>query len=207
MSSSVGHECKRRVENYSSIDALIGKSIEQFVGMLKVTLNKLIGKTQSLEEIGSTTLELGNTMELLTLNNEVYNEEIKCILEELATLKQDFLRASEPAQQLFNRFVTEDNLMREWTTSSRDVQNPSKNYADAKAKYLVERLRDSWQHLLRDRATRSLTYNDEQFHTLEKIKIAETGRRIKALLHDNVKPAILLEAEYLADWYKMVRML
>lgn len=30
---------------------------------------------------------------------------------------------------------------------------------------------DSWQHLLRDRATRSLTYNDEQFHALEKIKV------------------------------------
>lgn len=205
VSCSVGHECKRRVETYSSIDALIEKSIEQFVGMLKITLNKLVVKTQNLDEIGSTTQELANTLELLTMNNEVYNEEIKCLLEELMTLKQDFLRASEPVQQLFNRFVTENNLMREWTTSSRDVQNPSKNYANERGKYLVERLRDSWQHLLRDRATRSLTYNDEQFHTLEKIKIAETGRRIKTLLNEIVKPAILLEAEYLADWYKMVR--
>lgn len=48
---------------------------------------------------------------------------------------------------------------------------PSRTRSSAQAKYMVERLRDSWQHLLRDRATRSLTYNDEQFHVLEKIKV------------------------------------
>lgn len=48
---------------------------------------------------------------------------------------------------------------------------PCRTRASAQAKYLVERLRDSWQHLLRDRATRTLTYNDEQFHALEKIKV------------------------------------
>lgn len=36
---------------------------------------------------------------------------------------------------------------------------------------IFSELQDSWQHLLRDRATRSLTYNDEQFHALEKIKV------------------------------------
>lgn len=56
--------------------------------------------------------------------------------------------------------------------------------------------------MLRDRATRSLTYNDEQFHALEKIKVAETGKRIKALLNDDVKVVVAQIAECLADWYK-----
>lgn len=93
----------------------------------------------------------------------------------------------------------------------------------ARGKHLIERLRvratltksnyslsfdnlsfsqDSWQHLLRDRATRSLTYNDEQFHALEKIKIAETGKRMKLLLTDDVRPVVAQIAECLADWYK-----
>ena len=46
---------------------------------------------------------------------------------------------------------------------------------------------------------------DEQFHALEKIKIAETGKRIKNLLADTVRPAISLKAECLADWYKMAQ--
>lgn len=37
--------------------------------------------------------------------------------------------------------------------------------------FRINNFQDSWQHLLRDRATRSLTYNDEQFHALEKIKV------------------------------------
>lgn len=56
--------------------------------------------------------------------------------------------------------------------------------------------------MLRDRATRALTYNDEQFHALEKIKISETGKRLKSLLQEDVKPVVAQIAECLADWYK-----
>jgi len=82
---------------------------------------------------------------------------------------------------------------------------PCRTRASAQAKYLVERLRDSWQHLLRDRATRTLTYNDEQFHALEKIKVDHNGKRIKALLMDNVNPTVAQIAECLADWYKLAQ--
>ena len=82
---------------------------------------------------------------------------------ELSSLKQDFSRVSEPVQQLFNRFVTEKTLSNEWQNSSRDIASPSTSYASERGKHLVERLRDSWQHLLRDRATRSLTYNGKLF--------------------------------------------
>lgn len=109
---------------------------------------------------------------------------------------------SDPVQQLFNRFVSDESLSRDWITAYRDLRSPNKHRVNEKAKYLVDRLRDSWQHLLRDRATRSLTYNDEQFHALEKIKITETGKRVKTLLNDDVRPAVELEAECLADWYK-----
>jgi TANK-binding kinase 1 len=70
---------------------------------------------------------------------------------------------------------------------------------------MVDRLRDSWQHLLRDRATRSLTYNDEQFHVLERIKVSETGRRLRVLLDAECQPAIAQLADALADWYKMAQ--
>lgn len=59
----------------------------------------------------------------------------------------------------------------QWTSSMHGKKCPCRTRASPQAKYLVERLRDSWQHLLRDRATRTLTYNDEQFHALEKIKV------------------------------------
>lgn len=68
-----------------------------------------------------------------------------------------------------------------------------------RARALAERLRDSWQHLVRDRATRALTYNDEQFHVLERITVAEAGRRARALLQ-RAAPLAAARADAVADW-------
>lgn len=168
VSCSVGHECKRRIESFSQMDSMINLGIERFIGLLKATLNKLLDKSRNFEDVRCTVQELADALEMLA-STEIYHDEAKQIALELNSLKEDFTRVSEPIQQLFNRFCTEDQLTREWNTSSRDIKGPSKNYSNEKAKHLVERLRDSWQHLLRDRATRSLTYNDEQFHALEKV--------------------------------------
>jgi TANK-binding kinase 1 len=161
VSCSVGHECKRRVENFSRIDKLIQSGIERFIGLLKVTLNKLSEKSKNLEDVSALVHEFAETLELMAAGNETYHDEIKQIGQELAGLKEDFTRVSEPIQQLFNRFWTEDQLTREWKTSSRGIENPSNNYSNEKAKHLVERLRDSWQHLLRDRATRCFAFSLE----------------------------------------------
>lgn len=124
------------------------------------------------------------------------------ILQRLDELKFNIAGVVEPTQQLHSKFVVDESLTAEWKQAIRDKHCPCKTRSIARAKHLIDRLRDSWQHLLRDRATRSLTYNDEQFHALEKIKVAETGKRIKALLNDDVKIVVEQIAECLADWYK-----
>lgn len=69
--------------------------------------------------------------------------------------------------------MKEGNLRGEWDNSTRGLCCPWATKASQRAATLVDRLRDGWQHLLRDRATRSLTYNDEQFHVLERIKVCK----------------------------------
>ncbi|XP_058450349.1 serine/threonine-protein kinase TBK1 [Malaya genurostris] len=199
---SVGHECKRRVETFSSLDSLMSKAVEQFAGLLKNLLVKLHERVQHLEDIGNSVWEIADLAEIAVLNNDAYQDKATTISTKLNELKAAFQRVADPVQQLHNRFVVEESLSRDWNLAYRDLRSPNKHRVNEKAKYLVDRLRDSWQHLLRDRATRSLTYNDEQFHALEKIKITETGKRIKSLLNEDVRPAVELEAECLADWYK-----
>lgn len=98
----------------------------------------------------------------------IFQEELRVLSKELnGTL-------ALAIQQLHQRFVTERTLTREWSAATRTISCPAASRAPAKCKTLVERLRDSWQHLLRDRATRSLTFNDEQFHLLEKIKVRKS---------------------------------
>ncbi|XP_040164449.1 inhibitor of nuclear factor kappa-B kinase subunit epsilon [Anopheles arabiensis] len=199
---SVGHECKRRVESLSLLDTLMNKSVHQFSGFLAGFLVKLLKRTRHLEDIEGLISELTKMFEVAASNHETYQKLGATILASYETQKSDFQRVSEPIQQLYARFVKEESLVREWNSGYRALRTPNKNRDSEKAKSLVDRLRDSWQHMLRDRATRSLTYNDEQFHVLEKVKIAETGKRLKTLLNDGVRQAVEQEAECLADWYK-----
>jgi TANK-binding kinase 1 len=54
---------------------------------------------------------------------------------------------------------------------------------------------------VRDRAARALTYNDEQFHALERVKVTEAGRAARALLERECNPAACAIAEALEDWF------
>ena len=105
--------------------------------------------------------------------------------------------------QLHKRIVVERQLTREWGEATREIVNISSSAT--KARTHVGKLKDSWQHLLRDRASRTLTYNDEQFHILEKIKMQETIRVLQDLLQKECTPSINQTTDALADWYKMAQ--
>ena len=105
--------------------------------------------------------------------------------------------------QLYKRIVTERQLGREWSEVTREIANISSS--GIKARTHVAKLKDSWQHLLRDRASRTLTYNDEQFHILEKIKMQEIIRVLQDLLQKECTPSINQMTDALADWYKMAQ--
>lgn len=152
-------------------------------------------------------MDFSESIEMFLEPNATLFDEFNESHSDLMNHNKEFTRIAEAINQLHNRCITDDSINREWQTLTREINGPHKNRSSHRAKHLVERLRDSWQHLLRDRATRSLTYNDEQFHALEKIKAAETGKRIKSLLADDVRPAIHVQAEALADWYKMAQTL
>lgn len=69
----------------------------------------------------------------------------------------------------------------------------------------MTKLRESWQRLLHNRATRSLTYNDEQFHILERIKMQEKAKALTLLLNEECQLAVVRMTEVLSDWYKRAK--
>ncbi|XP_017465711.1 PREDICTED: serine/threonine-protein kinase TBK1 [Rhagoletis zephyria] len=201
---SVGHECKRRIDTFTSMDILIKRGVEHFIAMLITTITLLLKKTKHLENLLTTILDYADAVKRLA-NLTKPDNELKPILSTLYDLKPNFDDAADVIMQMYKHFVVEDSLNDHWSSSMHGKRCPCRTRASPQAKYLVERLRDSWQHLLRDRATRTLTYNDEQFHALEKIKVDRNGKRIKGLLLDDVKPAVAQMAECLADWYKLAQ--
>ncbi|XP_030561597.1 serine/threonine-protein kinase TBK1 [Drosophila novamexicana] len=201
---SVGHECKRRVDIFTTMDILIKRGVEQFIEMLITTITLLLKKTESFDNLLSTVVDYADVVHIMASVTKG-DQELKTLLGSLDNVKSEFDGAADVITQMHKHFVTDDELNDQWSSLMHGKKCPCRTRASAQAKYLVERLRDSWQHLLRDRATRTLTYNDEQFHALEKIKVDHNGKRIKQLLLDNVNPAVAQMAECLADWYKLAQ--
>lgn len=208
---SVGHVCKREVERLSQSSQLMQACVDNFTNLVTKDLTKLHEKCRHISDITHYVKETasilhnmytsGDTL-LKKLNRDQLNVRNNWP-ERANTLYTELQQTCSAILQLYQRNVVEDTLRLEWNSVSRGIKCPAQSKAPARAKTLVERLRDSWQHLLRDRATRSLTYNDEQFHVLERIKISETGRRLKLLLETECSPVMAQLAENLGDWYKI----
>lgn len=204
---SVGHVCKRRIEKLAQCSKLTHLCVLNFSKLIYNELQNLQQKCNRLKELTTTIEIIVNLLthklkcvELLT-DCQSANEDLK---REFEILHKEFTSGLQPAvESLHQRYVTESFLSREWETSTKGVKCPSNTKAPNRAKTLIDRLRESWQHLLRDRATRSLSYNDEQFHVLERIKVEETGRRVRTLLERECVPIVTTLSDNLADWYKM----
>nr|CAD7397524.1 unnamed protein product [Timema poppensis] len=212
---SVGHECKRRIEKLSRSSKLTHACVERFTSLVCLDLERVATKCNKLCEITKCTVNMTEASargqktfrELLKVlgHSETMDSELN-LCTEVTTLNQELVSELAPAiHQLHQRYVTEKTLRREWSAATRGLLCPAESRSPARARTLIDRLRDSWQHLLRDRATRNLTYNDEQFHVLERIKVSETGRRVKTLFETECRPAVAQLADCLADWYKMAQ--
>lgn len=210
---SVGHVCKREIERLSQSSKHVQDSVENFTKLLTKDLTKLHDKSQNVSDVIHYVKQTASIIRNVDKSTEAllkkldkepisitadWPNRVECLGQELQQICSDI-------HQPYQRNVIEDTLRSEWNAVSRGLKCPMQSKSPARAKILVDRLRDSWQHLLRDRATRALSYNDEQFHVLECIKIAETGRHLKFLLENECIPVMSQLAENLGDWYKIAQ--
>ncbi|XP_063932799.1 serine/threonine-protein kinase TBK1-like [Zophobas morio] len=205
---SIGYLCKRRIEKYSLACRHFTNCVENFVMYINKELKEvnqvcvhLLEKT-TIHKKTAHFLESSQRLASFKLNNVpqiTYVDELKQLSESFVS------ETAKKIMQLNQSHVIENSLQSEWDTSSRPLKCPVKSRASERARTEVERLRDSWQHLVRDRATRTLSYNDEQFHILERIKITHTINGSKLLLQKEVFPQYMQLAENLGDWYKIAQ--
>ncbi|KDR12239.1 serine/threonine-protein kinase TBK1 [Zootermopsis nevadensis] len=207
---SVGHACKRQVEKLSRCSLLIHACVEQFTALVIKDLKNVEAKCRKLRNF---THCVEDTVETMVRAHNVIQDLMKILGNgecgshcDPTVPSRELVNVLVPAiHQLHQQYVTKHALRNEWSVTTRDLPCPAKTRAPARARTMADRLRDSWQHLLRDRATRNLTYNDEQFHVLERIKISDTGQCLRQLLDKECQPAIAQLADALADWYKMAQ--
>lgn len=211
---SVGHVYKRRIDKLALCSKLSQDAIASFTALLSAELTRVLEKCQHSKEVTkgiedtAVAVERGENIarQILRKFRAQNSLEIRNWKKEVDAKSKELLNELAPAvMQLHQRYVKEGSLRAEWDSSTRGLVCPWATKASQRAATLVDRLRDGWQHLLRDRATRSLTYNDEQFHVLERIKVTGTGNTIKSLLEEECTPAMTQRSECVADWYKMAQ--
>ncbi|TRY61517.1 hypothetical protein TCAL_11508 [Tigriopus californicus] len=219
---AVGYAYRRKIEAYSRCSEVIDKAVKMLVEVISTQLEKLLEiseKCKALTKITESQMSFFNAshlshlriIEVFSRNEHESIEDWKKRVDEL--VRDDLVRFQGyrkqlhdlfPAiEQLNKRYVLEHHLIREWKEVTREINNISP--CAIKGKTYVGKLKESWQHLLRDRASRTLTYNDEQFHILEKIKMQETIRILADLLQKECQPVVNQLTEVLADWFKMAQ--
>lgn len=210
LACSIGHLCKRYIERYAWASQLMEYAVENFSKYINSDLTELNVVTQHLLEKNklhknnAEILQLSKRIGSILCNKDIQGDSLE-YMKKIEKLDPALSECSSKVAQLHQRYSVENTLKLEWDTSIRSAVNPWKTKAPAKAQTLVEHLRDSWQHLVRDRATRTLSFNDEQFHILEGIKITQTINRVKNLLELEVYPQYSQFSDALSDWYKIAQ--
>ncbi|XP_065342461.1 inhibitor of nuclear factor kappa-B kinase subunit epsilon-like [Cloeon dipterum] len=205
---SVGYCAKRQTEHVSQASTLAEEATKG--------LSRLISReTAEVDALRAQTLHLASVLwgraqavikaqEIIaklkpTISNSL-SEDLRRKQVEVSRLHVELEKLAPVLKQLSSK-----DLLKEWLNLSEGLSAERGACEANKVSSLVTRLKDSWQHLLRDRATREPSYNDEQFHLLERIKASETAKKIVNLLSTQVLPFAAALADSLADWYKLAQ--
>ncbi|CAB3250952.1 unnamed protein product [Arctia plantaginis] len=205
---SVGHVIRRRIEALCSASVLCGACVARWGSLLGARVARVAARAEALHAHAGLAHSAARALDLARNAVKAHNRTAQGAAGEswsarAALVAGEATSLRGAAGALLARHAG-GALCAEWHAAAASAPCPADLRLHVKARTLVERLRDSWQHLVRDRATRSLTYNDEQFHVLERITVAETGRRARALLM-RAAPLARARADAIADWYKVAQ--
>lgn len=132
-------------------------------------------------------------LQLLARTLSDKQESQSAITEQLSKLTADL-------GHLEQRVLKNRALQQRWETLSADV--PHLQGCSETASTYVQKIRESWQALARDKAARELSFHDKQFHTLEKNKIRQTCLKLLSLLQERCLQACHKMAQALETWTK-----
>ncbi|XP_059478368.1 serine/threonine-protein kinase TBK1 [Neocloeon triangulifer] len=205
---AIGYCVKRQTEHIARASILSNDATKG--------LSKLIAREASdVDSLKEQTLHLASviegraqailkTQEIISKLNPALrdnlNEELRRKLVDVSRLHLELEKLTPATKQLSSK-----DLRKEWLDSSEGLGVERSNSELSKINSLVTRLKESWQHLLRDRSTRDPSYNDEQFHLLERIKATETAKKIVNMLTTQTLPFAAALADCLSDWYKLAQ--
>jgi len=92
-------------------------------------------------------------------------------------------------------------LSTDWDKDPKSSFDTEMETTRPRAKYLCQKMRESWQTLHKEKTSRMLPLTEEQLHQPEKIKIDTNAKKIKSLLSDISFMALYDITKKLETWY------
>lgn len=169
----------------------ITQRVEALDGQVKVLVTCQESITDIIRFFDSSSLSLNSLSQLSKIGMEKQHSN-NAINHHIASIKNKF----KPLESLLQT----KQLQNEWDIVLNDCPNLKR--CNNKAETYVNKIRDSWQAFVRDKTTRTLSFHDEQYHLLEKVKIQQNSKKLLTLLQEECKKACHVLAKKLEEWYK-----
>ncbi|XP_022709805.1 serine/threonine-protein kinase TBK1-like isoform X2 [Varroa jacobsoni] len=118
----------------------------------------------------------------------------------VVAVSESLKRADQETSALETKVVGGQPLYRIWKVRKAECGSVI-GYDETAATY-VNKIRENWQALARDKMAKTLSYHDEQFHVLEKHKMQQTSVRLMSLLQDRSLTTTTRLAQAFHTWYR-----
>ncbi|XP_075560340.1 serine/threonine-protein kinase TBK1-like [Dermacentor variabilis] len=117
-----------------------------------------------------------------------------------AAITEQVSKLTADVAHLEQRILKGRSLRQQWESLCADV--PNLEGCSETAMTYVQKIRESWQALAKDKAQRELSFHEKQFHILEKNKIRQTCQKLLSLLQERCLQACHKMAQALETWAK-----
>lgn len=142
----------------------------------------------SLGNLEQTALEEKNKLQLLVNSKQESNT---TVARQLAAISHRLMASHQ-------KLVEEQQLWNQWKDGP--VYKQDLSGCPARATTYVQTLKSCWQHLARNRNSRGLSYSDEQFHMLEKLKARETKQKLVRLHQEECQATLRDAIHHFGQW-------
>lgn len=214
---SVAHAVKRLVEKLvrcrklllqtpKILLALVAENVTKLVSSLDTVVQpKVLDHDRRFSRLEACVFVVTDFLSLLPNGRSCENERkhLSQILLETKQTKdmvdQKFCALKTAISNLEAKVLITRSLQKQWDQAMEDCIE-LKGCIE-KADTYVNKIRESWQALVRDKSLRTLSFPDEQFHILEKVKVQQTSKKLLNLLQEECLKSCLQASHKLDEWY------
>uniref|UniRef100_T1JDA2 Protein kinase domain-containing protein n=1 Tax=Strigamia maritima TaxID=126957 RepID=T1JDA2_STRMM len=175
------------------------KTSESLVEAAKMTTKVFLSTYRFVASVSD--IIFSDSMHLLDPSSKQLRDSVVAKEDSNHRVEIQFSEISSKLKPLIKNTLETDILWKSWLELSSQIPDIESSHL-AKTTSYVRLMREGWEYLSRDK--RALSYNDEQFHTIEKRKLEECSKKLKGIYETSVC-ASHMASDLLSSWLSLAQ--